>query len=82
MDVLADLYMLAPNGNFSISFDFDDSIIADRKVEFEEKLRLLEKGIINPWEIRAWYFGEEEQAARKKLSQVQRKEEQNEKEGY
>lgn len=82
MDILADLYALAPSGEFSISFDFDDSIIADRKVEFEEKLRLLEKGIINPWEVRAWYFGEEEQTARKRLGQLKRKEEQNEKEGY
>ena len=70
MDILADLYSLAPTGEFSISFDFDDSIIADRKTEFDEKLRLLEKGIINPWEVRAWYFGEEEKAARKNLERT------------
>ena len=67
MDTLADLYALAPSGEFYVSFDFDDSIIADRKTEFEEKMRLLEKGIINPWELRAWYFGEEEQKAKKNL---------------
>lgn len=77
MDALADLYALAPAGSIYISFDFDDSIIADRKTEFEEKMHLLEKGIISPWELRAWYFGEEEQRAKKKIAGIERKEEKN-----
>ncbi|MCR4692505.1 MAG: phage portal protein [Firmicutes bacterium] len=81
MDALTDLYELAPSGEFYLSFDFDDSIIADRKTEFEEKMRLLEKEIISPWEMRAWYFGEEEQKAKKNLLGLQRKEEGYEKKG-
>ena len=73
MDILADLYLLTPSGKFYISFDFDDSIIADRKTEFEEKLRLLDKGIISPAEMRAWYMGEAEQEAKRNLSQIERK---------
>ena len=73
MNILADLYALAPDGKYYISFDFDDSIIADRKTEFDEKLRLLERGIINPWEMRAWYFGEDEEEARKKLIKAAKK---------
>jgi len=65
MDILTDLYALAPHGEYYLSFDFDDSIVADRKTEFDEKLRLLEKGIINPWEMRAWYFGEEDEEAKR-----------------
>lgn len=70
MDILADLYSLTPGGEFYISFDFDDSIVADRKTEFDEKLRLLDKGIISPAEMRAWYLGEEEKEAEKNLNQM------------
>lgn len=67
MNVLCDLYELAPAGEYSVSFDFDDSIIADRKTEFEEKMRLLTAGIMQPWEFRAWYFGEDEKTAKQNL---------------
>ena len=73
MDILADLYSLTPGGKFYISFDFDDSIMADRKTEFDEKLRLLDKGIISAAEMRAWYLGEEEKEAEKNLNQMVKK---------
>ncbi len=65
MDVWCTLYNLAPMGSYSISFEFDDSIAADRKTEFEEKLALVSKGIMKPWEFRRWYFGEDEETAKK-----------------
>jgi len=74
MDILADLYSLSESGKFYQSFEFDDSIVADRKTEFDEKMRLLEKGIIMPWELRMWYFGEEEAEAIKKLNEFGGKE--------
>lgn len=67
MDALADLYLLAPRGEIAVSFDFDDSIVADRKTEFEEKMRLLDKGIITSAEMRAWYMGENEAEAERQL---------------
>jgi len=82
MNALADLYSLAPGGEYHISFDFDDSVIADRKTEFDEKMRLLEKGIISPQEMREWYFGEDEMQAKKRVLRPAGKEEQNEKKGY
>lgn len=71
MDILVDLYSLCPPGKIFQSFEFDDSIVADRKTEFDEKMRLLEKGIIKPWELRVWYFGEEETDAKQKLKEFQ-----------
>lgn len=68
MDVWCTLYSLAPEGAYSVSFEFDDSIAADRKTQFEEKKALVECGIMAPWEFRAWYFGEDEETARKKAS--------------
>jgi len=68
LDVLCDVYDLAPGGDVSLSFDFDDSIISDRQTEFEERCTLLEKGIISDWEMRVWYLGESEEEAKKMQS--------------
>lgn len=64
MDVLCSLYHLAPNGTYTVSFEFDDSIVADRKTEFSEKQMLVTAGIMRPWEFRMWYFGESEEEAK------------------
>ena len=64
MDVLATLYSLAPQGEYDISFEFDDSIVADRRVEFTEKMQLVSAGIMQAWEFRVWYFGEDEETAK------------------
>ncbi len=61
-DILLDLYELMPRGEINVNFEFDDSIIADRKTEFSERLSLLEKGVINTEEMRNWYFGEGSEA--------------------
>lgn len=67
MDVWCTLYNLAPKGTYSVSFDFDDSIEADRKTQFEEKKILVEGGIMAPWEFRMWYFGEDEETAKTRV---------------
>lgn len=64
MDVLCGLYRLAPSGTYTVSFEFDDSIVADRKTEFSEKQMLVTAGIMKPWEFRMWYFGESEEEAK------------------
>ncbi len=70
MDALCDLYELCPAGRYDISFEFNDGVAADRRAEFEEKLRLVEMGVMKPWELRMWYFGEDEPAARKAMTEV------------
>lgn len=67
MDVWCTLYNLAPIGKYEVSFEFDDSIAADRKTEFGEKCELVGMGVMQPWEMRAWYFGEKEDTAKKNL---------------
>ncbi len=67
MDALCDLYELCGQGGYDTAFEFNDGVAADRRAEFEEKLRLVEMQIMQPWELRAWYFGEDEIAARKAL---------------
>ena len=67
MDVWCGLYGLAEDGRYTVSFDFDDSVITDRSAEFQEKKVLLQNGILLPWEFRAWYMGENEETAKKAL---------------
>lgn len=43
--------------------------MSDRSREYDEKLRLVELGIMKPWEMRVWYFGEEEAAAKRAVNQ-------------
>ena len=64
MDTLCTLYHLAPAGTYEMSFEFDDSIVADRQAEFAEKQQLVTAGIMQPWEFRMWYFGETEAQAK------------------
>ncbi len=68
MDVWCTLYNLAPLSKWEISFEFDDSIIADRKTEFTEKQMLVTAGIMSKWEFRMWYFGEDEATAKAKVA--------------
>ncbi len=70
MDVWCTLYNLAPKSDYSVSFDFDDSIEADRKTQFEEKQILVNSGIMAPWEFRMWYFGEDEETAKLKVQKT------------
>jgi len=71
MNTVADLYSLCPDGDYKISFCFDDSIVSDRKTEFSEKSQMVSMGIMSPWEMRMWYFGEDEETAKMKCSQNQ-----------
>lgn len=69
MNELADLYGLAPAGEIESSFEFDDSVVCDREREFSEKQQLVSSGIMQPWEFRMWYFGEDEAAAKKMVEE-------------
>ena len=69
LDVWTQVYGLAPAGDYGVGFEFDDSIAADRQREYEEKIRLVELGVMRPWELRAWYFGEDENAAKEAIGE-------------
>ena len=58
MDKYATIYNLAPEGEYDVSFEWDDSIITDTEQQMNERLILLEKGALSRAELREWYFGE------------------------
>lgn len=53
--------------NLTVSVDFDDSIIHDTDTEFSRNVTLVEKGLMQPYEFRMWWFSETEEQAKKKL---------------
>ena len=67
INVWTDLYQLAPQGEWQVSFRFDDSVLTDRNEEFNQRKQLVEAGILFPWEFRMWYLGESEQQAKEVL---------------
>ena len=70
LDIYCDIYDFAPRGKYTVSFDFDDSIVCDRTREFTEKITLLENGIIAPWEMRAWYLNEQTEDSKNRIGEI------------
>ena len=71
MDKYADLYNLAPAGEYEVSFDWDDSVIADTETQLQQRLLLLNNGMMSKIEMRMWFFGETRAQAEKALQEVQ-----------
>lgn len=70
MNVYASLYQITPDGEFDISFDWDDSILVDTDEELNKKITLMQNGLASKLEIRMWYFGETELQAREALMRI------------
>lgn len=68
MDAWATIGNLAPVGEYDVTFEFDDSVITDRQAEFAERMQLVTIGVMQPWELRAWYMGEDEKLAKASLA--------------
>lgn len=71
MDKYADLYNLAPGGEYEVSFDWDDSVIADTETQLQQRLLMLNNGMMSKIEMRMWFFGETRAQAEKALQEVQ-----------
>ena len=67
-DALTDLiravvYMDSGALDIPVEIDFDDSIIEDRKSEYQERSQLVTSGVMTKSEMRQWYFGETKEQA-------------------
>ena len=71
MDVYTTLYELAPDGEYDVSFEWDDSIQVDKESEMNKRLSLVNAGISNKVEFRMWYYGETEEQAIQALNKGQ-----------
>lgn len=64
MDVWVSLLHLAPREDYAMTFDFDDSIVADAEGERNRDLADVAAGILNKYEYRMRWYGEDEAVAR------------------
>jgi len=71
MNVYCDLYNITPDGEYEMSFEWDDSIINDSDTELTKRIILIQNGLASKLETRMWYFGETERQAREALMRVQ-----------
>lgn len=74
MDVYATLYGLAPAGEYEVTYDWGDSILDDqesKEKDFARDMQLLSAAILNDWEVRAKWKGEDEATAKANLPKAQ-----------
>lgn len=70
MDKYASVYHLAPEGEYDVSFEWDDSILTDTDTEMQERMMMLNAGIIGKAEFREWYFGETKAQAKAAIESI------------
>lgn len=70
MDVWATIGGLAPAGTYEVAFEFDDSVVVDRDMQFKQDLQLVGSGIMSKVEFRMRNFRESEEIARQKIAEV------------
>jgi A118 family predicted phage portal protein len=71
MNTYADLYKLAPAGEYSVTFQFDDSVLINKDAQSTQDSRAVTQGIMSKIEYRMRNYGEDEATARKMLAMVQ-----------
>ena len=54
-----------------ITVDFDDSIIEDKEVSFNRDARMVQMGIMQPYEFRMRYMNEDEETAKAALPKME-----------
>ena len=69
-NVLCSLYEITPDGEYDVSFEWDDSILVDVDMELAKRLQLMQNGLTSKLEVRQWYFGETERQAKEALQQI------------
>ena len=63
---------MAPDGDYDVSIEWDDSIEVDRESEMSKRLTLVQNGLSSKVEFRMWYYGETEEQAIQALDRIQK----------
>jgi A118 family predicted phage portal protein len=75
MDIWTTLGNLAPRGAYQTTFDFDDSLLVDKDMQFQQDMRLVTQGLMSKVEFRVRNFGEDEATAKKRIADVKAEQE-------
>ena len=70
IDAWCDLEGLAPSGNIEVSYDWDDSLVVDKKSEIEQLRADVSMGAVGLVEYRMRRFGETEEQARQMIASL------------
>ena len=70
MDTWATLSKVSAKGNYEVAFDFDDSIIVDKGMQFQQDLSLVDHNVMSRLEWRVRNFKESEEVAKKQLALI------------
>lgn len=70
MNTYCDLYNITKDGEYDVSFEWDDSIITDVDTELGKRITLQQNGLASKLENRMWYFGETERQAKEALLKI------------
>ena len=70
MNVYATLYEVTPEGEYDVSYEWDDSIITDVNDELGHRITLQNEKLASRLENRMWYFGETERQAQEALQKI------------
>jgi hypothetical protein len=70
MDLWASLEGLAPEGEYSPVFTWDDSILTDTDTMFARDTQLLRDKVMSRVEFRMKHFGEDEETAKKAIEEI------------
>lgn len=74
IDAYLTVYGFSKPGEYYTDFSWDDSVITDKAAQMEEKIALLNEGVLSKAEVRAWYTGESEEEAQLKIDAMESKE--------
>ena len=69
ISAFATLYKLAPDGDYDITYVWDDSIVVDAAAEREKDRIDVRDGLMQPWEYRVKWYGESEEQAKSILAE-------------
>ncbi len=70
IDALTTLYELAPEGDYEVTFQFDDSIITDSEAQRQRDLQEVRDGIMAKYEFRMKWYDEDEATAKRKVAEA------------
>lgn len=71
VDTYATLYNLAPLGDYEIKFKWDDSIIVDSEAERARDLNDVRNGLMQKYEYRMKWYGEDEATAKEAVGAME-----------
>jgi len=70
MDMWVSIGQLTPQGNYEVTFQWDDSVLVDKDAQFQQDLRLVGQTLMGKVEWRMRNFGESEAQAKKMLQAI------------